>query len=308
MDIDSPQIVGYRLGQRLAPDSRTLIYRGIQLEDGQPVVLKFLKENFPTLHDLLRLRNHYTIAKNLNLAGVVQPLDLVPFGQGLVLVMPDEGLCALSEYTAGQALDPVAGLAIALQLTRILHDLSKNRVIHKNIKPANMLIHPETQQVKLIDFSIASLLSRETQDMQNPTVLEGTLAYMAPEQTGRMNRGIDYRSDFYAFGVTLFELLTGQLPFPADDPMELLHCHLTRRPPDVHGLNPAVPPILSAIVGKLLAKNAADRYQSALGVQHDLGHLSAADASHGATDLVHFGAAGCERSLFDSRTTLWPRI
>ena len=119
-------------------------------------------------------------------------------------------------------------LAVAVQLAEIFHGLYLNRVIHKDIKPANILIHPETQQVKLIDFSIASLLPKETQEIQNPNVLEGTLAYISPEQTGRMNRGIDYRSDFYSLGVTFYEMLTGELPFSTEDPMELLHCHLAR--------------------------------------------------------------------------------
>ena len=122
-------------------------------------------------------------------------------------------------------------LEIAIQITDILHGLYRHRVIHKDIKPANVLIHPETKQVKLIDFSIASLLPRETQEIQNPNVLEGTLAYISPEQTGRMNRGIDYRTDFYSLGVTFYELLTGKLPFECDDPMELVHCHIAKQPP-----------------------------------------------------------------------------
>ncbi|MHC5720789.1 MAG: serine/threonine protein kinase, partial [Nostoc sp.] len=118
------------------------------------------------------------------------------------------------------------------------------------IKPANILINPETKQVKLIDFSIASLLPRETQEIQNANCLEGTLAYLSPEQTGRMNRGIDYRSDFYSLGVTFYELLTGQLPFIFDDPMELVHCHLAKTPIAVHQINSKIPLVLSEIISK----------------------------------------------------------
>ena len=134
------------------------------------------------------------------------------------------------------------------------------------------MIQPDSKQVKLIDFSIASLLPRETQEIQNPNVLEGTLAYLAPEQTGRMNRGIDYRADFYGLGVTLYELLTGELPFQSSDPLELLHCHIAKPPTPLTQLQPSLPAMVSAIVLKLMAKNAEDRYQSALGLKHDLEH------------------------------------
>ncbi|HLO48477.1 MAG TPA: AAA family ATPase, partial [Kamptonema sp.] len=161
-------------------------------------------------------------------------------------------------------------LNIALQLTDILHYLYQNCVIHKDIKPANILINPDTKQVKLIDFSISSLLPRETQEIQNPNVLEGTLAYLSPEQTGRMNRGIDYRSDFYSLGVTFYELLTGELPFVSEDAMELVHCHLAKQPIPIHEINPKIPLALSEIVSKLMAKNVENRYQTALGIKHDL--------------------------------------
>ncbi|WP_375496134.1 AAA family ATPase [uncultured Nostoc sp.] len=159
-------------------------------------------------------------------------------------------------------------LEIAIALCNTLDVLYRERIIHKDIKPANILINPETKQVKLIDFSIASLLPRETQTLINPNVLEGTLAYISPEQTGRMNRGIDYRTDFYSLGVTFYELLTGVLPFQSNDPMELVHCHIAKQPPSV--IRDEIPQVLSDIVMKLMAKNAEDRYQSALGLKFDL--------------------------------------
>jgi serine/threonine protein kinase len=169
-----------------------------------------------------------------------------------------------------QSLTLTEVLAIAIQIADILHELGQHRVIHKDIKPANILIHPETKQVKLIDFSITSLLPKETLEIQSPNILEGTLAYLAPEQTGRMNRGIDYRADFYSLGVTLYQLLTGVLPFVSDDSMELVHCHIARVAVRVDQVNPAVPKVVAEIVTKLMAKNAEDRYQSALGFKHDL--------------------------------------
>ena len=158
------------------------------------------------------------------------PWALDRCGNGYALVMPDGGAVSLASYwqSADRDLDEL--LEVAIQLAEALHVLAGQQIIHKDIKPANILIHPETQQVQLIDFSISSLLPKEQQQFVNPAGLEGTLAYLAPEQTGRMNRGLDYRTDFYALGVTLYELLTGTLPFEASDPLELIHCHIAQSP------------------------------------------------------------------------------
>ncbi|NET39104.1 MAG: serine/threonine-protein kinase PknK [Cyanothece sp. SIO1E1] len=220
------------------------------------------------------------IAKTLNSPGIVQPISLEHYGNGFALIMPDEGHVSLKQAISSGQLGPVEPhqpgvdlstfFKISLQLAQSLGQLYQHRVIHKDIKPTNILIHPDSQQVKLIDFSIASLLPKETQVIQNPNTLEGSLAYLAPEQTGRMNRGIDYRADFYGLGVTLYELLTGQLPFQLDDPLALVHCHLTQAPMPPHQVNSTIPPVVSAIILKLMAKNAEERYQSALGLKHDL--------------------------------------
>ncbi len=180
------------------------------------------------------------------------------------------GVLDLAQYIQQHPLSLTEILDIAIQLAAILHELHQNRVIHKDIKPANILIHPDSKHIKLIDFSLASLLPKETQAIQSPKSLEGTLGYLAPEQTGRMNRAIDYRTDFYALGVTLYQLLTGQLPFTSEDPLELIHCHMVQMPTAVDRVNPAVPAMVAAIVVKLMAKNAEDRYQSAIGLKSDL--------------------------------------
>jgi predicted ATPase/signal transduction histidine kinase len=265
-----PEIPGYRIVEQLYLGSRTAVYRAVQTATQCPVVIKVLRREYPSFGELVQFRNQYTIAKNLPISSIVQPLSLEPLGNGYGLVMEDCGGVALSKYIQQQSLDLTEVLAIALQIADILHELIHYRVVHKDIKPANILIHPESKQVKLIDFSIASLLPKETQEIQNPNILEGTLAYLAPEQTGRMNRGIDYRADFYALGVTLYQLLTGTLPFTSDDPLELMHCHIAKVPVPLDQVNPDVPVMVGAIITKLMAKNAEDRYQSALGLKHDL--------------------------------------
>ncbi|WP_223278346.1 ATP-binding protein, partial [Nostoc sp. 'Peltigera membranacea cyanobiont' 232] len=266
-------IPGYRVYDLLYNGSRTLVYRGYRETDSLPVVIKLLKNPYPSFSELLSFRNQYTIAKNLNHPGIIQTYSLEPYQNGYALVMEDFGGISLKDFAKVERLYVTSlkeFLLSAISLCNTLDIVIRHRIIHKDIKPSNILINPETKEVKLIDFSIASLLPRETQEIQNTNALEGTLAYLSPEQTGRMNRGIDYRSDFYSLGVTFYELLTGQLPFVSDDPMELVHCHLAKNPIAVHHHNPNIPLILSEIVSKLMAKNAEERYQSALGIKHDL--------------------------------------
>ncbi len=148
--------------------------------------------------------------------------------------------------------------------------------MHKDINPSNIVMNPSTGQVKIIDFGISTILSRENPVIKNPDILEGTLPYISPEQTGRMNRSIDYRTDYYSFGVTLYELLTGTLPFEKGDTLELVHHHIAKVPEPVCQRNPEVPETVSHIVMKLLAKNAEDRYQSARGITADLRRVPSA--------------------------------
>ncbi len=263
---------GYRITEQLYAGHRTLVYRGIREHDQQPVVIKLLRNEYPSFNELAQFRNQYAIAKNLNSPNIITTYSLEPQHNSYALIMEDFGGVSLKEWAIkGKAEISLSDfLEVAITLSDILDILYLNKIIHKDIKPANILVNPITKQVKLIDFSIASLLPRETLEIQNANNLEGTLAYLSPEQTGRMNRGIDYRSDFYSLGITFYELLTKKLPFESNDPMELIHCHLARNPTPVHQVNPKIPVALSEIVSKLMAKNAENRYQSALGIRADL--------------------------------------
>ncbi|MEM7066533.1 MAG: AAA family ATPase [Cyanobacteria bacterium P01_B01_bin.77] len=272
------KLSGYTLVEKLYEGTRIVVYRAIQNEQQCSVVIKALRHDCPSLSELVQFRNQYAIAqslsdwsaRNLSFPSIIRPLSLEPLGNGYALVIEDWGGMSLATYLQQQSLLLPEVLDIGVQLANILHGLGQQRVVHKNIKPANILIRPDSKQVTLIDFSLASRLPKETQKIQNPNVLEGTLAYMAPEQTGRMNRGIDYRADFYGLGVTLYQLLSGHLPFTVDDPLELMHCHIAKAPTPVDQINPDVPSMVAAIVTKLMAKNAEDRYQSAIGLKHDL--------------------------------------
>ena len=261
---------GYSTLELLHSSARTLVYRGRRIADQLPIIIKLLQSDYPSFSELVNFRNQYAIASVLDLPGVVKPIALENYGNGLALIMEDFGGVSLLDYAAGQPLNLEGFLPIAIALSQILEGLYRHRVIHKDIKPSNIIIHPRTRQVKLIDFSIASLLPNESQQIQNPNTLEGTLAYISPEQTGRMNRGIDYRSDFYSLGVTFYQLLTGTLPFLSVDPMELVHCHIARMPVSPHAVRPEIPLAISDIVMKLMAKTAERRYQSAYGIGQDL--------------------------------------
>ncbi|WP_341739532.1 serine/threonine-protein kinase PknK [Microcoleus sp. CAWBG640] len=272
-------IPGYSITALLYSGSRTQVYRAMSERNQNPVVIKLLKSEYPTFNELVQFRNQYTIAKNLDIPGVVKPLSLENYDRGLALVMEDNGCISLYEEMKqwgngegmGRCYDSLNEFfCIAIGIVQALEGLYSYRVIHKDIKPQNILINPQTKQVKLIDFSISSLLPRESQEIINPNVLEGTLPYMSPEQTGRMNRGIDYRTDFYSLGVTFYELLTGQLPFSSTDLMELVHCHIARKPAPPNELVPAIPRVVSDMVIKLMAKTAEERYQSAFGLRVDL--------------------------------------
>ncbi|MGD1851582.1 MAG: AAA family ATPase [Cyanophyceae cyanobacterium] len=280
ISVDSPpnllqKFYGYTVAELLHLGTKTAVYRATRDEDGTTVDVKVLRNKKTDVSELVQFRNQYTIARNLDFPGIVKPLNLESVGQGYALVMEDWRGVLLSQYIQQRSLGINEGIAIARQLTNILHDLHQQRIIHKDIQPDNILIEPQSKQVTLIDFSIASPLPKEVQQLQSPNVLEGSLGYLAPEQTGRMNRGIDYRTDFYGLGVTLYQLLSGQLPFAVDDPLAAIHSHIAKTPEPLDRLNPEVPEMVAAIASKLMAKNAEDRYQSARGIEFDLATCAA---------------------------------
>ncbi|NQE35807.1 trifunctional serine/threonine-protein kinase/ATP-binding protein/sensor histidine kinase [Microcoleus asticus] len=261
---------GYQLISPIHEGTNTVIYQGRYEGERTPVIIKTLKAEYPTLEEIARIRHEYQILHSLNIPGIIKPIELKPYEHGLALILEDFGGQPLKQYINSQKTNLINFLLIARQLAQILGELHQNQIIHKDIKPQNILIKPETRQIKLIDFSIATRLEKENPTISNPNYIEGTLAYMSPEQTGRMNRSIDYRTDFYSLGVTFYEMLAGQLPFNSNDPMKLVHCHIAKQPKSLNQLNPEIPKTVVDIVMKLLAKTAEDRYQNARGLLADL--------------------------------------
>ena len=264
------EIASYPNLTKIYESSNSRVYRGRREDDGRAVIVKILKADYPCASELTRYQTEYKITRSLNLPGAIEAYSLEKYQNTLVMVLEDFGGESLTKLAKAGKFSLPELLAIATQVAESLAGVHGANIIHKDINPSNLVFNRATGQVKVIDFGIASVLSRENPTIKNPAVLEGTLPYMSPEQTGRMNRFLDYRTDFYSFGVTLYELLTGQLPFIAEDAMELVHCHLAKQPTPPHQLNPEIPQTVSDIVLKLMAKTVEDRYQSGWGIKADL--------------------------------------
>ncbi len=232
-----------------------------------PILLVAADESSPGCVE--RLEHEYALKAELDANWAARPVALTRYNGGMALVLEDPGGTP-ADRLLGRPLDVSHFLRIAIPLAGALRHVHERGLIHKDIKPANILVDSASGGVWLTGFGIASRLPRERQAPAPPEVIAGTLAYMAPEQTGRMNRSVDSRSDLYALGVTFYELLTGTLPFTAADPMEWVHCHIARQPVPPNERGAGVPGPLSAIVMKLLAKTAEERYQTAAGVEADL--------------------------------------
>src|SRR5260221_6977977 len=267
------------------------LYRGRQNGNPSPVLVIALATEQPSLQSVRRLEHEYSLAAELDPAWAAKPLALTRHDGRTMLLLKDPGgepLERILERDQGQPLDVARFLRIAIGLATTLGQVHRRGLIHKDIKPANVLVD-DAGSVWLAGFGIQSQLQQERQSPVPPEIIAGTLAYMAPEQTGRMNRSTDARSDLYFLGVTLYQMLTGGLPFSAAAPLEWVHCHIARQPtpPDERA---AVPEPLSAIVMKLLAKNAEERYQSASGLEADLRWCLAEWQSHGRIDPFPLGA------------------
>jgi PAS domain S-box-containing protein len=223
----------------------------------------------PSSVSLDRLAHEFELKDELDGAWAVRPLALVREGGGTLLVLEDPGGEPL-ERLLGAPMAVGSAVRLAVGIAAALGKLHQRGLVHKDLKPAHIFVNCTDGQPRLTGFGIASRLRRERAAPEPPETLAGTFAYMAPEQTGRMNRSIDARSDLYAFGVTLYQMLTGSLPFTAADPMEWVHCHIARKPVSPRARREGVPAVVSAIVMKLLAKTAEERYQTAGGVERDL--------------------------------------
>ena len=262
-------IDGYTITETLRENDRFVLQRASRRGDSRPVILKRPSAEHPSPETLRLLEHEWEITRTLPPSLALRPLSLERSAGSLALVLEDDHGVALSRLL-GSPMSTGRFLRLAVQAAAALEELHEHGVIHKDIRPDNIIVDAETGQSKLTGFGIASLLPREYQPARSPSMIEGSLAYMSPEQTGRMNRAVDHRTDLYSLGITFYEMLTGTLPCRAADPLEWVHFHIARAPRPPKELVPCVPGQVSAIVLQLLSKVAEDRYQTAHGLRHDL--------------------------------------
>jgi predicted ATPase len=291
-----PTIAGYELGALIHTSRLRSLHRARRLADGLPVVIKTLAAEYPSRPHVAALRREFQILQRLHaIPGVIRALALEPHGNGNVaLVLEDFGTSLAQRRQGPWPLERFFSLAIAIADT--LAQVHEAEVVHKNIEPHSLLID-DAGALRLIDFGIASELSLERQNYAMSRRLEGALPYISPEQTGRMNRDLDYRSDYYSLGVTLFELLTGELPFEASSVLGWVHSHIGKAPRSPSEIDGSIPLPVSAIVLKLLAKNAEDRYQSSYGLIADLSHCRNELAQTGAVAPFALGLRDVSRKF-----------
>lgn len=260
----------YILQEIIHETRNSIIYRGYKENETQPLVIKLLKTANPTPSEIARFKQEYNLVQKLNIENIIKIFDLVEHNNQYAIIEEDFGGKSLKEMLKTEKIDLKSFLQISSKVSETLGLIHKNNVIHLDIKPDNILINPENDEVKVTDFGISAVLTHANDELYNPDVIEGTLSYLSPEQTGRMNRGVDYRTDIYSLGATFFEMLTGEVPFKSNDPMELIHSHIARQPLSPSLLNPSIPPVLDSITLKLLSKNPEERYQNCLGLMADL--------------------------------------
>lgn len=270
---------GYQVEEKLCHNARSLLWRARRLADGRAVLIKCLPEANPGWAEVAHLRREFTIMAELEMPGVPAVLELGKNLGAYYMIMEDPGGVSLASWIHNAPLpadpcniaaNPGCFLGIACKMTALLDMLHRQHIIHKDFVPSSMLYNPESGAISIIEFRAASRRDREYEAGGAPPYMEGSLAYISPEQTGRMNRNPDCRSDLYTLGTSMYELACGKLPFASHDPAELIHCHLAMRPSPLAMLNPAVPGILSEMINRLMAKDADERYQTARGVLADL--------------------------------------
>lgn len=264
------QIAGYGIKDSLYESQQSQVYRGWRQSDQHPVILKLLNRDYPTPEELSQFQKEFDLTQKAHEKGVIQAYQIHSYHNSLVMVLEDIGGMSLDRIIAEHPLPLEDFFPLAIRISEIVGGLHQRQLIHKDINPTNLIWNQTSGDIQLIDFGIATPWALGKMLFLTPNALEGTLPYLSPEQTGRMHRAIDYRTDLYSLGVTFYQLLTQQLPFSTSDLSELVHSHLAKSPPRLHPHQSDVPPILSDIIGKLMEKNVEKRYQSAWGVKSDL--------------------------------------
>ncbi len=264
------QLDGYKIYEELSKNRNSTIYRGVRESDSAPVIVKLLNREYPSSEELADFTREYELMERLACDGIVKAYAMVKTQNSLAIIMEDIGGEAVSRILKTVKLTYAEKLSLAILMTRALIQLHKMNIIHKDINPTNFIWNMETNRLVIIDLGISAEIPRESLQSANPDVLEGTLDYISPEQTGRTNRPVDYRTDLYSLGITFYEVFTGRLPFTGDDDLDIVYSHIAKPPVPPVEIDGHMPEIISRIILKLISKAPEERYQSAVGLLRDL--------------------------------------
>ncbi len=264
------KIQNYTILKILSETGNSKVYRARWNDDDRLYIIKKLIKKSSSQVDTARFRQEYEIIRSIDYDGIIKVFDCLDLEHGIALVLEDFDGITLKSVIRSATFTLKTFIVMAIKLAETVGHIHMKNIVHKDIKPHNILVNLENDIVKLSDFGISQVLTHENDEIYNPDVIEGTLVYMSPEQTGRMNRSVDYRSDLYSLGVTFYEMLTGDVPFKFKDPMEVIHAHIALKPMAPMERDQSIPAVLSDIIMKLMMKNAEDRYQNAFGLAADL--------------------------------------
>jgi predicted ATPase/tRNA A-37 threonylcarbamoyl transferase component Bud32 len=277
-------LTGYTLKEEIYTGEKSIVYRGEK--SGQPVVVKILQKEYPEASDIASFKQEYEILSKLNSPRLIKVINVEKYKNSIAIIFEDiggESLTKLFKNLKSHSLSDF--LNVIIMTLNALDEIHKLNIIHRDLKPQNIILNEKTGELRIIDFGSASQLSKQNSFVALNSSLEGTLAYISPEQTGRMNRTVDYRTDFYSLGITFYQLLTGELPFYSADPMELIHSHIAKTPVSPFDKN-KIPKSISNIIMKLLEKNPENRYQSVSGILFDF-EQCAKSLNEGGIDLLN---------------------
>jgi diguanylate cyclase (GGDEF)-like protein len=264
------QLKGYSDFQVIEANQVNIIYQAVRNHDNQLVNIKTPAKDFPTSRQLSSISREYEILNKLDIECIPKTLDLILTQKSAMMVIENLHGISLKKAIKTSSINILQALGISLEVTKILGNIHRQSFCHRDISSNNILWHKQSDGVTVIDFGSALEFPHAARAIINPRFIEGTRAYMSPEQSGRINRGLDYRTDFYSLGVVLYELFTKQLPFTTQDSNELMHSHIALQPEPLTNIDPSIPQVLSDIVLKLMNKEAGERYQSAEGLRLDI--------------------------------------
>jgi serine/threonine protein kinase len=259
----------YTVLEEVREKGKIKVFRGYKKDNRTQVLVKILKKDPSNLVEVSRLLNEFEVTRDLDIDGIIKPVEIEQTDSYFAVIVNDLGTVPLKEYFGSRMIGPWLFTDVAMQLAEIISQIHEHGIVHRNLNPDNILIHPDTGNVYVTGFGSAAYVSSENSSLSSPDP-DLVYEYISPEQTGRLSKSVDQRSDLYSLGVIFYELLTDRLPITAKSEAEWVHAHITGKPLAPDKIKPNIPSAISGIVMKLLEKNVEERYQSAYGLAWDI--------------------------------------